>query len=280
LLLLLILLQAAHYAYDEDTWELTDQYMFGADFMVAPVLNPVGSDSSSRANSDARNGGNHGAKSVASVKVYIPAKSVWTHLWTGQRVEAGNEGRYVAVDAPIGYPPVFYLPESKAGKDLRAFVLRSGYAALLSSGVTNIESSTSSSTADTKPSNLTALVDAAGNSEHVRKLQSKYTTGAVIGVINDYVAPDWAEWLGISQYVSKWNSTYYSVPSISSETVSLTGESNESLTSVSSVSFKENETDCPLEALDVSSAGGYGNSLMFQDIDRDLSSIFHTSPSS
>ena len=268
--------QAAHYAYDEDTWELTDQYMFGADFMVAPVLNPVGSDSSSRANVDARNGGNHGAKAVASVKVYIPAKSVWTHLWTGQRVEAGENGRYVAVDAPIGYPPVFYLPESKAGQDLRAFVLKSGYAAILSSGVTNIESSPSTSSADTQSSNLTALVDSARNSELDSMIKRKYTAGAVIGAINDYVAPDWAEWLGISQYVSKWNSTYYSVPSISTETPLSSGGAVESST-IDSVTFIEK--DCPLPALDGSTGGSYGNSLMYQDIDIDLSSIFYTSPS-
>ena len=125
--------QAAHYAYDEVSWELTDQYMFGADIMVAPVLNPVGSDSSSRANSAARNGGSHSALPVASVKLYIPAKSVWVHLWTGQVVEAGLEGRYVAVDAPMGYPPVFYLPTSTVGQKLRAFVLINGYAAAFSS---------------------------------------------------------------------------------------------------------------------------------------------------
>ena len=263
-------LQAAHYAYDEDTWELTDQYMFGADFMVAPVLNPVGSDSTSRANSDARNGGNHGAKAVASVKVYIPARSVWTHLWTGQRVEAGEEGRYVAVDAPIGYPPVFYLPDSKAGRDLRAFVLKSGYAALLSSGVTNIDPSIAS--IHSQSSNFTALVDAAGNSGLERVVKNKYTTGAVIGAINDYIAPDWAEWLGISQYVSKWNSTYYSVPALSNEATLLTGRVDESHTSVSSAPFIEK--DCPIPALDASTGGVYGSSLMYQDIDIDLSSIF------
>ena len=250
--------------------------MFGADFMVAPVLNPVGSDSSSRANSDARNGGKHGAKAVASVKVYIPAKSGWTHLWTGQRVEAGEEGRYVAVDAPIGYPPVFYLPHSKAGLELRAFVLKNGYAALLSPGVMNIGSSTSS--VSTQSSNLTALVDSAEISELDLVIKSKYTTGAVIGAINDYVAPDWAEWLGISQYVSKWNSTYYSVPSISNESPLLIGGADESLSTASSVSFIEK--DSPLATLDASTAGGYGNSHMYQDIDIDLSSIFYTSPSS
>lgn len=36
----------------------------------------------------------------------------------------------------------------------------------------------------------------------------------LLGKISDYIAPDWAEWLGISQYVSKWDSSYYSTPLI------------------------------------------------------------------
>ena len=37
----LIRQMAAHYAYDEMTWSCTSQYLFGRDFLVAPVLSPA-----------------------------------------------------------------------------------------------------------------------------------------------------------------------------------------------------------------------------------------------
>jgi hypothetical protein len=265
------LIQAAHYAHDEVSWELTDQYMFGADMMVAPVLNPVGSDTSSQANAEARNGGSHSALAVSTVKVYLPAKSVWTHLWTGQRVEAGDKGRYVAVDAPIGYPPVFFLPDSAAGLKLREFVVNSGYAAALSSG---------SSVIHTASRELLSTTDSDLDSAAQVRWNKKYTVGAVIGDISDYVAPDWAQWLGISQYVSKWNSTYYSLPSaaVSEAVISSAGfDSSSSLVSSTQILMNEPITTAIIDENSVAVANTIGNSLMFQDIDVDLSSLFYTS---
>ena len=243
--------------------------MFGEDIMVAPVLSPVGSDTSAHANVEARNGGSHSALAVSTVKVYLPAKSVWTHLWTGQRVEAGDNGRYVAVDAPIGYPPVFYLPDSAAGLKLREFVVKSGYAAELSSGLSVFHTLSRELSSD---SDL--------ESSPVRK-NKKYTVGAVIGDISDYVAPDWAQWLGISQYVSKWNSTYYSLPStaVSDSTVISPVGLDTSSSSVSSTQTLINEPTATavIDANSVALANTIVNSLMFQDIDVDLSSLFYTS---
>lgn len=313
--------QAAHFAYDEVTWELTDQYMFGGDIMIAPVLAPVGSDSSSRASKDARNGGNKGALPVASVKVYIPAHSKWIHLWTGQEVNA-VEGRYVAVDAPIGYPPVFYLPGSMAGKKLREFVLRNGYGAKLhvvgtvAEGVVGIDKVASSSPSPSL-SSLSALSSLPlGGAEgglkgssgrilsgyetrnfthpprahHTSSIDhstehatghvdrpvvlgsSKYNIDAVIGVISDYVAPDWAEWLGISQYVSAWNSSYYAIP------ISIESDSSGSTGDIDWVpSMLGDKGIAPLSDINGVSSGNVNvNSLMFQDIDVDLSSLFQS----
>ncbi len=44
-------------------------------------------------------------------EVYLP-KDEWIHLWTGKQYKGGR----VTVDAPIGYPPVFYLKSSKFEK--------------------------------------------------------------------------------------------------------------------------------------------------------------------
>jgi hypothetical protein len=262
------------------SWELTDQYMFGADIMVAPVLNPVGSDSSSRANSAARNGGSHSALPVASVKVYIPAKSVWVHLWTGQLVEAGVEGRYVAVDAPMGYPPVFYLPTSAVGQTLRTFVLTNGYAAAFSSSNALVHDIVPP-TLDSSKSVIAEVSDSGTSVMPIRR-KNKYTSGAVIAEIRDYVAPDWTEWLGISQYVSKWDSTYYSIPSVTGGEASVVPPSATELDSVSIFPVTTQgflDTQSAGAALDigtVSAAAGAVNSLMYQDIDVDLSSLFYS----
>jgi len=227
---------AAHYAHDENTWELTDQYMFGSELLIAPVLNPVGSESKARVSVNARNGGGGKDQPVASVKVYLPARSVWVHLWTGQTVHAGDNGRFVSVDAPMGYPPVFYPPYSIYGLKLREFVIANNYHATYSdeevfknNGYTSTDGSFQSQNTVISPtatSNSESLLTKKNNQNsvqtHVKEGLSKhmkeeavsliYTCEAIIGEISDYIAPDWAEWLGISQYVSKWDSSYYSTP--------------------------------------------------------------------
>ena len=283
--------------------------MFGSDIMVAPVLNPVGSDSSSRATSNARNGGQNSATPVASVKVYIPANSNWVHLWTGQEVR-GNQGRYVAVDAPIGYPPVFYLSSSIYGLKLREFVVKNGYDAGVVMSVTSVSNSdaiaiavavadpvivttatantaasttktTSIRTAATPSSrssqyktsisnsgqsdnfttpHLTVISEDISNSKgHHRNLKgNKYSYNAVIGEIADYIEPDWTEWLGISQYVSKWDSTYYTIPlaTSSGNAIGIKGLGSSPNTDGGNVIINGN------------------SNMMFQDIDVDLASLF------
>ena len=77
------LIRAMFYEFPEDAacWELTDQYMFGSRYLVAPIL---------RLNEFKRD-------------VYLPAGR-WKLTSTG---EAFDGGRTVTVDAPIEYMPVF-----------------------------------------------------------------------------------------------------------------------------------------------------------------------------
>ncbi len=72
-----------HYEDDAKTYAIQDQYLYGADLLVAPV---------------------HAAGAVAW-PVYLPAGAVWVHVWTGA-AHAG--GQRIAVAAPIGQPPVFF----------------------------------------------------------------------------------------------------------------------------------------------------------------------------
>jgi alpha-D-xyloside xylohydrolase len=67
---------------DPACWDLADQYMFGGDLLVAPVI-------SAEANSR---------------EVYLPAGAAWTDLHTGTRHKGG---RHVRVAAPLEVIPVF-----------------------------------------------------------------------------------------------------------------------------------------------------------------------------
>lgn len=69
-----------HYPEDRETFTIQDQYFYGADVMVAPVI-----------------------EAGASMrKVYLPQGN-WRHMWSGQDYAPG----WHDVPAPIGQPPVF-----------------------------------------------------------------------------------------------------------------------------------------------------------------------------
>ena len=263
---------------------------------------------------------------------------------------SNSEGRYVSVDAPIGYPPVFYLTHSVAGKKLREFVIQNGYHAKYpsSSSSSSISSISTDSDTDTYTVTSSGIVTTNTKISNVsdRKLQEtvthssnhngnsnkkstykKYTIEAIVGEITDYVAPDWAEWLGISQYVSKWNSTYYAIPTTTSTSTStlsaISGSFSGSSSGIGSSSgpgsgigsgsgitfgissgsgISSSSQDKSSSSLDIDwipsihstssiigekglgliidvgavNVNNNGNSMMFQDIDVDLSSLFQS----
>ena len=67
---------------DKAAWDVDDQYMFGPDLMVAPVLEA----------------------GAASRKVYLPAGASWTDAWTGKTFQGGA---VIDADAPIDIIPLF-----------------------------------------------------------------------------------------------------------------------------------------------------------------------------
>ena len=74
-----------HYPQDRETFTIQDQFLYGADVMVAPVIE---------------------AEAVMR-KVYVPGDG-WRHLWSGADIAPG----WHEIAAPIGQPPVFYRPQS------------------------------------------------------------------------------------------------------------------------------------------------------------------------
>ncbi len=73
---------------DAQSWEVEDQYMFGPDLLVAPVMEA----------------------GVTQRKVYLPAGTQWTNAWTGE-VLAG--GQTILADAPLAVIPLYLRGDAK-----------------------------------------------------------------------------------------------------------------------------------------------------------------------
>jgi alpha-D-xyloside xylohydrolase len=67
---------------DMSTWEVDDQFMFGPDLLVAPVLEQGGRERS----------------------VYLPAGARWTNAWTNEPAPSGTT---IIVAAPLEQIPLF-----------------------------------------------------------------------------------------------------------------------------------------------------------------------------
>lgn len=74
-----------HHPEDRETFTIQDQYLYGADLMVAPVIE----------------------EGSVMRRVYLP-QGEWRHLWSGRDFAPG----WHEVAAPIGALPVFYRPGS------------------------------------------------------------------------------------------------------------------------------------------------------------------------
>ena len=75
----------SHYEQDFELRRLKYQYMYGRDLLVAPVSRPE----------------------RELWEAWLPDDQ-WVHLWTSREFRGGA----VTIDAPLGYPPVFYRAAS------------------------------------------------------------------------------------------------------------------------------------------------------------------------
>ena len=125
----------ADFSYDDQVWSQNDQFLFGSDFLVAPVLHPSGINLTSVHN---RSSPCTDLPQNAScpllcdepffvkVKVYLPSNSEWVHLWSGEHYECYESGNTLHITSPIGNPPVFFKRNSSVGMHLREHVIRKG----------------------------------------------------------------------------------------------------------------------------------------------------------
>lgn len=75
-----------HYPHETALFTVQDQFLYGADLLVAPVIE----------------------EGAASRRVVLPGTETWRHCWTGEDFAPGTHD----IPAPIGQPPVFYRPDS------------------------------------------------------------------------------------------------------------------------------------------------------------------------
>lgn len=79
------------YPNDMYTYDIKDQYMFGSDILVAPVIKP----------------------NVIERDVFLP-NDAWVYVWNKTEVKSGR----ITVNAPIGLPPVFVRNSSSFRDDV------------------------------------------------------------------------------------------------------------------------------------------------------------------
>ena len=75
-----------HYPDDPALWTVQDQFLYGADLLVAPVIE----------------------EGAVSREIVLPGEGRWRHAWSGEDFAPGVQ----SIPAPLGRPPVFYRPDS------------------------------------------------------------------------------------------------------------------------------------------------------------------------
>ena len=73
-----------HHPYDRQVWHIDDEYYFGSEFLVCPVMNREGKRD-----------------------IYLP-EGLWVNFFTGERLHGGRW--YYDVEVPLDQMPVFVRP--------------------------------------------------------------------------------------------------------------------------------------------------------------------------
>ena len=81
-----------HHPHDRQVWHIDDEYYFGSEFLVAPVMNATPHS-------------NHRSENAVGVRdIYLP-EGEWINFFTGERL--AGERWYYGIDVPLEQMPVF-----------------------------------------------------------------------------------------------------------------------------------------------------------------------------
>ena len=82
-----------HYPDDSHVYSIEHQFLYGSEFLVAPVLK----------------------KGQTMLDVYLP-QGQWVHLWSQAEYDCATAGKWFKIAAPINEPAVFYRQDSADGR--------------------------------------------------------------------------------------------------------------------------------------------------------------------
>jgi alpha-D-xyloside xylohydrolase len=99
---------------DKKTWNMSDEYMYGRNFLVCPVAHPlytreriIRTDELSGWNKNETTGELYRPvdwKQMKTYEVYLPAGTKWYDYWTNKVYEGGQD---VKANAPLAYSPLY-----------------------------------------------------------------------------------------------------------------------------------------------------------------------------
>ncbi len=84
-----------HHPYDKQVWHIDDEYYFGSEFLVCPVMNATPHSDQQSENA------------VGVRDIYLP-DGLWVNFFTGERLDGGRW--YYDVEVPLDQMPVFVRP--------------------------------------------------------------------------------------------------------------------------------------------------------------------------
>ena len=84
-----------HHPHDRQVWHIDDEYYFGSEFLVCPVMNAYHTSTD-----EPKNG-------VGTRDIYLP-EGMWVNFFTGERLNGGRW--YYDVEVPLDQMPVFVRP--------------------------------------------------------------------------------------------------------------------------------------------------------------------------
>ena len=84
-----------HHPHDRQVWHIDDEYYFGSEFLVCPVMNAYHTSTDEQKNG------------VGTRDIYLP-EGMWVNFFTGERLNGGRW--YYDVEVPLDQMPVFVRP--------------------------------------------------------------------------------------------------------------------------------------------------------------------------
>ena len=95
-----------HHPHDRQVWHIDDEYYFGTDFLVCPVINAT-PHSDQRSENATPHSGQRSENGLSRRDIYLP-EGLWVNFFTGERLQGARW--YYDMEVPLDQMPVFVRP--------------------------------------------------------------------------------------------------------------------------------------------------------------------------